>query len=63
MDVLNQLFQSNPFDIQIDESIQENADLDERIRSTLRRAVQKRLIADPEIPPWESVSQAGSTAA
>jgi len=46
----------NLFDIQIDESIRENVDLDERIRSTLRRAVQKRLIADPEIPVGVSLS-------
>ncbi len=46
-----------PFDIQIDETIQAADEaLYERIRSTLRRAVQKRLIADPEVPVGVSLS-------
>lgn len=46
-----------PFDIQIDETLQAaDGELYERIRSTLRRAVQKRLIADPDIPVGVSLS-------
>jgi asparagine synthase (glutamine-hydrolysing) len=47
----------SPFDIHLDESLQAaDEELYERTRSTLRRAVQKRLIADPDIPVGVSLS-------